>query len=81
MNNFIPNEKILVIPWWLDCREPAEELLIAYSPVTAYDSTIFEHLLGFDDRHEKGCQRRYGAVFNKWVPHEDCPCHAKDGES
>jgi len=30
---------------------------------------------GVDDRHEKGCIRRYGAIPDPWIDHKDCPCH------
>ena len=34
--------------------------------------------LSIDDRHERGCVRRYGAVPDPWVEHEDCACHSEN---
>ncbi len=30
-----------------------------------------------DKRHERGCVRRYGAIPDPWIPHEDCECHKR----
>lgn len=68
----IPYENTLIIPIGLVINGSLtlDELTEKY-----IDPAIRNALSGVDDRHEKGCVRRYGAIPDTWVPHHECACH------
>ena len=79
------SEPTVTLPIGMDCRESSMAKLkrlgldrVAVDlarDVREVDTLIMEIACNVDDRHEKGCVRRFGAVPDTWVDNKDCSCH------
>lgn len=78
MNNFIPYENTIVLPRGMVINESRIELTGAVVFENCWfednNSSNFSEIMP-DERHERGCVRRYGAIPYLWIDHKDCDCH------
>jgi len=57
------------------CKELIVKNVVLYNCPTGLLDAEQKASVSVDERHEKGCVRRYGAIPDPWIEHKDCPCH------